>query len=73
MGMAILSLIVAVLYFLLYHCVFGPHCGAKPQPPPKDVLQSVRQNGNTNSNANGSYTPLRVYHNMRAKKGQFRY
>jgi hypothetical protein len=72
--MSVVSLFIAVIYFLLYHLVFGPRCGAKPQPPPEGVLHGARPtNGNLASNPNGNYTPLRVYHNGRAKKGHFRY
>lgn len=33
-GLAIAAAVVAVLYFLLYHFLLSPRCGAKSQPPP---------------------------------------
>lgn len=71
MHMSIFSIAVAVFYFLLYHCIFGPRCGAKPQPLPRELLDGV--NSGQNGNSNGAYTPLRVYHDGHARKGQFKY
>lgn len=79
-SMAVAAAVISILYFALYHCLLAPRCAAKGQPPP-----SLREGPNPNtpptngtSNAaapqNGnSYTPLRVYHEERARKGQFRY
>ncbi|XP_051175961.1 uncharacterized protein LOC127291081 isoform X2 [Leptopilina boulardi] len=60
--------IIAIIYFILYHGLLKPKChaqnvqGTRQQP---SVVQAM--------NGNGSYTPLRVYHNGMAKKGEFRY
>ncbi|XP_044254355.1 uncharacterized protein LOC123004901 [Tribolium madens] len=67
-GLAIAAAIIAALYFVAYHFYLKPYCVPHVQLPPypaPSVVQSV--------NGNGSYTPLRVYHNGRAKKGHFRY
>ncbi|CAH0560997.1 unnamed protein product [Brassicogethes aeneus] len=60
--------ITAIIYFLAYHFYLKPQCAAAAQVPP-DPAPSVVQN----MNGNGTYTPLRVYHNGKAKKGHFRY
>ncbi|XP_015593027.1 uncharacterized protein LOC107266750 isoform X2 [Cephus cinctus] len=66
--MAVAAAIVAVAYFILYHGLLKPRCHAQtthgPRQPPT-IVQAM--------NGNGNYTPLRVYHNGRGKKGQFRY
>lgn len=77
-AMAVAAAVISLLYFALYHLVLAPRCAAKGQPPP-----SLRDNPNPNTpptnGTNGtnpsenSYTPLRVYHEERARKGQFRY
>ncbi|XP_055693493.1 uncharacterized protein LOC129795946 [Lutzomyia longipalpis] len=73
-GMAIAAAIIAVVYFCLYHCLLAPRCAAKTQPPPDTTVQSGANGaGNTSPNTNGSYTPLRVYHQGRGRKGHFRY
>ncbi|XP_019869896.2 uncharacterized protein LOC109598424 [Aethina tumida] len=60
--------ITAIIYFLTYHFYLKPKCAAATQLPP-DPAPAVVQN----MNGNGSYTPLRVYHNGKARKGHFRY
>lgn len=70
-GMAIAAAIVAIVYFLLYHCLLAPRCAAQMQPPPPTSVLQVHTNGS--GNTNGNYTPLRVYHNGRGRKGEFRY
>lgn len=60
--------IVAFIYYIAYHFYLKPKCGAPvhlPPAPAPAVVQSM--------NGNGSYTPLRVYHNSKSKKGHFRY
>lgn len=71
-GMAVAALVIASLYFVLYHCVLAPRCAAQPEPRESQAeLPGV--NGNGQTNGNGSYSPLRVYHNGRGRKGEFRY
>lgn len=78
---AIVAAIVGSIYFVIYHCYLARRCAAKTQPPPSPaVLQSHAngtnngaQNNTTASNSNGNYTPLRVYHDSRGRKGHFRY
>ncbi|XP_055383747.1 uncharacterized protein LOC129613634 [Condylostylus longicornis] len=78
-GLAIAALIISIIYFIMYNLVLAPRCAAKPQPAPIHLSQpalngsGTATGGNTNSGSNGNYTPLRVYHNERGKKGQFRY
>ncbi|KAJ8678990.1 hypothetical protein QAD02_014777 [Eretmocerus hayati] len=68
--MAIAAAIIAILYFVFYHCILKPRCHAQtvqsigPKQPPT-VAQAM--------NGNGNYTPLKVYHNGLGRKGQFRY
>ncbi|KAH1022127.1 hypothetical protein HUJ04_011568 [Dendroctonus ponderosae] len=60
--------VVAFIYYIAYHFYLKPKCGAPvhlPPDPAPAVVQSM--------NGNGSYTPLRVYHNSKSKKGHFRY
>lgn len=64
----IAAAIIAILYFCAYHFYLRPKCAAAPHLPP-DPAPAVVQS----MNGNGSYTPLRVYHHEKAKKGQFRY
>ncbi|XP_066146488.1 uncharacterized protein SP1173 [Euwallacea fornicatus] len=64
----IAAAIVAFIYYITYHFYLKPKCGAPvhlPPDPAPAVVQSM--------NGNGSYTPLRVYHNSKSKKGHFRY
>lgn len=66
--MALYAAVVALLYFIIYHFILRPRCTETvngPVRPPPTIMQSM--------NGNGSYTPLRIYHNGRARKGQFRY
>lgn len=75
-SMAIAAAIISIIYFLLYHGVLAPHCAAKGQQPPslRDGPQGPSNGTNTATPQNGnSYTPLRVYHEERSRKGQFRY
>lgn len=83
-GLAIAACIIAIIYFIMYNIILAPRCAAKPQPapqlnlssqPPTNGAGSGRQNNNEGSGGttNGNYTPLRVYHNERGKKNQFRY
>lgn len=76
--LAIIAAIVGSLYFILYHCYLGKRCQAAQQPPPSPAdLQthngSAQQNGSSSPANGNSYTPLRIYHNSRGRKGQFRY
>ncbi|KAJ8964028.1 hypothetical protein NQ314_005168 [Rhamnusium bicolor] len=67
-GFTIAAGTVAVFYFITYHFYLKPKCAAPvhlPPDPAPAVVQSM--------NGNGSYTPLRVYHNSKSKKGHFRY
>nr|XP_022901472.1 uncharacterized protein LOC111414384 [Onthophagus taurus] len=64
--MAVAAAIIAIIYFFSYHMYLKPKCAAPTQHPPRPTPALIQ-------NGNGSYTPLRVYHNGRAKKGQFRY
>ncbi|KAJ8919375.1 hypothetical protein NQ315_016468, partial [Exocentrus adspersus] len=67
-GFTIAAAVVAIIYFLTYHFYLKPKCAAPlhlPPDPAPAIFQSV--------NENGSYTPLRVYHNSKSKKGHFRY
>lgn len=65
---AVISAIIATLYFIVYHCCLKPCCqrtvGGNPRNP-----EGVTQGPTTN----GNYTPLRVYHNGSGQKGQVRY
>lgn len=74
-GMAIAACIVAVVYFFLYHFLLAPKCAASTQPLPSPSELQSHANGGSNGNtgSNGNYTPLRVYHNARGQKGEFRY
>lgn len=78
--MAIVSSIVGTIYFILYHGYLARRCSAAQQPPPSPAeLQTHSNVGNGTQNgqtpvANGNnYTPLRIYHNGRGRKGHFRY
>lgn len=78
--MAIAAAIIGTIYFILYHCYLAKRCAAKTQPPPSPQILQTHANGGTQngtqngaSNSNGSYTPLRVYHDSRGRKGHFRY
>lgn len=83
-GFAIAAAIIAAVYFAVYHLYLKPYYPERLQVPPYPA-PSVVQSKSTfilkrmlrfllqGMNGNGSYTPLRVYHNGRAKKGHFRY
>lgn len=67
-GFAAAAAIIAIIYFLLYQLYLKPKCAApfvELERPSPALIQ--------NSNGNGAYTPLKVYHNSKAKKGQFKY
>ena len=67
-GLSAAAAIVAIIYFLLYQLYLKPKCAApfiELERPSPALIQ--------NANGNGAYTPLKVYHNSRAKKGQFKY
>lgn len=67
-GFASAAAVIAIAYFLLYQLYLKPKCAApfvELERPSPALIQ--------NSNGNGAYTPLKVYHNSRAKKGQFKY
>lgn len=76
--LAVVAAIVGCLYFILYHGYLGKRCAAAHQPPPSPAdLQthntSQPQNGASSPSNGNNYTPLRIYHNARGRKGQFRY
>lgn len=77
--MAIASAVIGSLYFILFHCYLAKRCAAKTQPPPSPAILQSHANGTNNgtqngaSSSNGNYTPLRVYHDSRGRKGHFRY
>lgn len=71
-AMAISACVIASIYFILYHCLLAPKCAAQPQQLPSQSILDGHSNGN-NGNTNGNYSPLRVYHNGRGRKGEFRY
>lgn len=79
--MAILAAIVGTSYFLLYHCYIVRKCQAARQAPPSPAELQSHANGGTGAGQNGTasvapgnnYTPLRIYHNGRGRKGHFRY
>ncbi|XP_066993010.2 uncharacterized protein SP1173 isoform X2 [Anabrus simplex] len=65
---AVAAALVATIYFIVYHCCLKPCCqgttGSRPRSP-----TGITQGPTTN----GTYTPLRVYHNGSGTKGQMRY
>ncbi|XP_037934574.1 uncharacterized protein LOC119669534 [Teleopsis dalmanni] len=87
--LAITACIIAVVYFIIYNLILAPRCTAKSQHVEELLAGSASQNFNgtngtgaggngsagaaLNGNGNSNYSPLRVYHNERGKKGQFRY
>lgn len=56
---AVAAAVVATLYFIGYHCCFKPHC-LGPRSTRGSQAHSGVPSGPT---TNGTYTPLRVYHN----------
>ncbi|XP_029713180.2 uncharacterized protein LOC109418703 [Aedes albopictus] len=81
--LAITACAVAVIYFLLYHFVLAPRCASRMTTVPSTSALNItapEANGQTQSPqqqplqpSNGSYQPLRIYHNYRGRKGHFRY
>ena len=68
---AIAAAVVASLYFIAYHCCFKQCCFA----PGGTRGSSSRPGVSAGPTTNGTYTPLRVYHNAGAdgQKTQHRY
>lgn len=87
--LAVAACVVALTYFVIYNLILAPRCAAKPVHLEDLMSGSASQtfangaggNGSAGVTGNGgagngngsSYSPLRVYHNERGKKGQFRY
>lgn len=84
--LAMVACVIAIVYFVVYNLILAPRFTAKPQTHPPTTVNGTQtsnggastsggQNGQpqTNGQSNGSYTPLRVYHNERGKKGQYRF
>lgn len=76
----IVAAIVGTIYFLLYHCYLVKKCHASQQPPPSPAelqthsnVSNGPANGTANTSTGNNYTPLRIYHNGRGRKGHFRY
>ncbi|CAG4964486.1 unnamed protein product [Parnassius apollo] len=63
------ALAVAGVYLALYHLVLAPRCAAPTAAPPAALLRGMNGNGASN----GTYSPMRVYHEERSRKGHFRY
>ncbi|XP_013134646.1 PREDICTED: uncharacterized protein LOC106100364 [Papilio polytes] len=68
-ALGVAALAAAALYLALYHLLLAPRCAAPPAPPPHTLLQGLNANGASN----GTYSPMRVYHEERSRKGHFRY
>uniref|UniRef100_A0A2A4JXZ6 Major facilitator superfamily associated domain-containing protein n=1 Tax=Heliothis virescens TaxID=7102 RepID=A0A2A4JXZ6_HELVI len=68
-ALGVLALATAALYLALYHLLLAPRCGAAAVAPPHHLLQGLNANGASN----GTYSPMRVYHEERSRKGHFRY
>ncbi|XP_045492373.1 uncharacterized protein LOC123691837 [Colias croceus] len=68
-ALGVLALLAAVVYLALYHLLLAPRCAAPAAPPPTHLLQGLNSNGASN----GTYSPMRVYHEERSRKGHFRY
>lgn len=68
-ALGVVSLLVAAIYLTLYHLLLAPRCAAQAISPPQHLLQGL----NTNGASNGTYSPMRVYHEERSRKGHFRY
>ncbi|KAF9410041.1 hypothetical protein HW555_010758 [Spodoptera exigua] len=69
-SMGVVALLVAAVYLGLYHLLLAPRCAAPAVSPPHHLLQGLN---NTNGTTNGTYSPMRVYHEERSRKGHFRY
>lgn len=67
--LGVVSLLVAAVYLALYHLLLAPRCAAPAVSPPQHLLQGLNSNGASN----GTYSPMRVYHEERSRKGHFRY
>ncbi|XP_068628197.1 uncharacterized protein SP1173 [Battus philenor] len=68
-ALGVVSLMAGAVYLALYHLLLAPRCAAQPAAPPNNLLQGL----NTNGASNGTYSPMRVYHEERSRKGHFRY
>ncbi|XP_049888125.1 uncharacterized protein LOC126382357 [Pectinophora gossypiella] len=68
-ALAVVALLAAAIYLGLYHLLLAPRCASPAQSPPHHLLQGL----NTNGASNGTYSPMRVYHEERSRKGHFRY
>ncbi|XP_013185915.2 uncharacterized protein LOC106131367 [Amyelois transitella] len=68
-ALGVVSLLAAAIYLALYHLLLAPRCAAQPVAPPQHLLQGLNANGGSN----GTYSPMRVYHEERSRKGHFRY
>ncbi|XP_045459822.1 uncharacterized protein LOC123670369 [Melitaea cinxia] len=68
-GLGVAALLAAAAYLALYHLLLAPRCAAPAAPPPRQLLRGLNANGGSN----GNYSPMRVYHEERSRKGQFRY
>ncbi|XP_047989275.1 uncharacterized protein LOC125228664 [Leguminivora glycinivorella] len=68
-ALGVAALLAAAVYLALYHLLLAPRCAAPQAPPPTHLLQGL----NTNGGSNGTYSPTRVYHEERSRKGHFRY
>lgn len=68
-AMGVVALLTAAVYLALYHLLLAPRCAAPAVAPPNHLLQGL----NTNGSSNGTYSPMRVYHEERSRKGHFRY
>ncbi|CAK1551833.1 unnamed protein product [Leptosia nina] len=68
-ALGVLALLCAAVYLALYHLLLAPRCASPAAPPPTHLLQGLNSNGASN----GTYSPMRVYHEERSRKGHFRY
>ncbi|KAL0839610.1 hypothetical protein ABMA28_016289 [Loxostege sticticalis] len=68
-ALGVCALLCAAVYLALYHLLLAPRCAARPVAPPHHLLQGLNANGGSN----GTYSPMRVYHEERSRKGHFRY
>ncbi|XP_045763576.1 uncharacterized protein LOC123866204 [Maniola jurtina] len=68
-ALGVAALVAAAVYLALYHLLLAPRCASPAVAPPSHLLQGL----NTNGGSNGNYSPMRVYHEERSRKGHFRY
>nr|XP_026491085.1 uncharacterized protein LOC113397135 [Vanessa tameamea]XP_026491086.1 uncharacterized protein LOC113397135 [Vanessa tameamea] len=68
-ALGVTALLAAAVYLALYHLLLAPRCAAPAVAPPHHLLQGLNANGGSN----GNYSPMRVYHEERSRKGHFRY